>query len=194
MAINAEDRYPTANEFRGALARVGRSETLVSRMFTDQPRSQAAGHSIVNTVVVNKAASPAVDPFGSYSILKPAETSWVAPRTNRLTSWIAVSLISVIVAGFGTMYGFGSWIDPKTPGVDFAKTNSRTAATGSSVARQSGSDPHSKVSGSNPSTALPAAAVEPNRKGDTQKRRTSRADNARSQPVSAKPPHFSITP
>jgi serine/threonine protein kinase len=194
MAINAEDRYPTANEFRGALARVGRSETLASRMFTDQPRSQAAGHPIVNTVVVNKAASPAVDPFGSYSILKPAETSWVAPRTNRLTSWIAVSLISVIVAGFGTMYGFGSWIDPKTPGVDFAKTNSRTAATGSSVARQSGSDPHSKVSGSNPSTALPAAAVEPNRKGDTQKRRTSRADNARSQPVSAKPPHFSITP
>lgn len=191
MALNAEDRYPTASEFRGALGRVGRSEWQQSNVLDGRSMAGAAGDTTLNTMVVRKAAAPVVDPFGSYSILKPAEPAWLAPRANRLTSWIAVSLIFVIVAGFGTMYSFGNWMDPKSPPFDTAKVVSRTAS--SSPTRQSNSDnTRNRVSGSN--TVSPASVGETNRKVETQKRRTIRPDTAHAKPASAKPPHYSITP
>jgi serine/threonine protein kinase len=191
MALNAEDRYPTANEFRGALARVGRSEAQQLNVLDGPSMPGAAGDTTLNTMVVRKAAAPLVDPFGSYSILKPAETAWLVPRANRLTSWIALSLVFVIVAGFGTMYGFGSWMDPKAPVFDATKVASRTAS--STTARQSGTEnTRSRVSGSN--TISPAVAGEASRKVDPQKRRAPRPESSRAKPAGAKPPHFSITP
>jgi serine/threonine protein kinase len=188
MALSAEDRYPTASEFRGALARVGRSDAQVSRGFVRPSMPESASDITSHTMVGRKVV---VDPFGSYSILKPAEAAWLAPKANRLTSWIAVSLIFAIVAGFGTMYGFGNWMDPKAPAFDAAKVASRTAS--SATARQSTSDnTRNRVSGSN--SVSQAAAGEANRRAEPQKRRTTRPDTAHSKPVSAKPPHFSITP
>jgi serine/threonine protein kinase len=188
MAVSAEDRYPTASEFRGALARVGRGAAQVSSGLDGLSIPESASDTTIHTMMGRKAL---VDPFGSYSILKPAETAWLPPRANRLTSWIAVSLIFAIVAGFGTMYGFGSWMDPKAPAFDAAKVASRTAS--SATARPGTSDnTRNRVSGSN--SVSPAAAGEANRKAETQKRRTIRPDTAHSKPASAKPPHFSITP
>jgi serine/threonine protein kinase len=188
LALNAEDRYPTAHEFRGALSRVGRSEPQ-SWMVLDgrSPAEAAAGR----TIVVKRAAAPVVDPFNSYSILKPAETGWVGPKPNRVTSWIALSLILVMVAGFGTMYGFGNWMDPKAP--VSAKVTSRTASTVSVTGRQtSGENSRTRVSASNP--IAPASGGTTNRKVETEKRRPTRPDISRAKPAGARPPNFSITP
>src|SRR6267378_1829445 len=43
MALNAEDRYPTASEFRGALSRVGRSEIPSAKMIADHSIAESVG-------------------------------------------------------------------------------------------------------------------------------------------------------
>ena len=152
MALNAEDRYPTASEFRGALGGVGRSEWQQSNVLDGRSMAGAAGDTTLNTMVVRKAAAPVVDPFGSYSILKPSAPAWLGPKANRLPSWIALGLIFLIVAGFGTIYGFGRWMESKSPPFDAAKVKvtSRTASTPNGAARQSSTDnSRSRVSEAN---------------------------------------------
>ncbi len=191
LALNAEDRYPTANEFRGALARVGRSETPAANGFAGLSSAEAASDLTLNTMVVRRASSAAIDPFGSYSILKPAETTWAGANTNRLTSWIALSLIFVVVAGYGTMYGFGGWMDRKPPGFDSARVTSRTAAA-TNVRLGGAENSRARVSVTNPTS--PASVGEGNRKVEPQKRRPAKPDAPRPKPAGAKPPQFSITP
>ncbi|MDX6386087.1 MAG: eukaryotic-like serine/threonine-protein kinase [Blastocatellia bacterium] len=191
LALNAEDRYPTANEFRGALARVGRSDAPGVKGFAGMSIAEAASHMSLNTTVLKRGAAPGIDPFGSYSILKPAESEWLLPKANRVTGWIALSLIFVIVAGFGTMYGFGNWTNPKALVFDSTKVASRTAA--SAAVRQSNPEnARARVAGSN--TISPAPVGEVNRKVDPQKRRTTRTLPPHPKPAGAKPPPFSITP
>jgi serine/threonine protein kinase len=191
LALNAEDRYPTANEFRGALARVGRSDAPAANGFARLSVAETARDMTLNTMVVRRGGAPVVDPFGSYSILKPAETEWLVPKANRVTGWIALSLIFMIVAGFGTMYGFGNWTNPKASVFDSNKVASRTAA--SAAVRQSNPEnARARVAGSN--TISPAPVGEVNRKVDPQKRRTTRTVPPHPKPAGAKPPPFSITP
>lgn len=191
LALNAEDRYPTAKEFRGALARVGRSDAPAANGFAGLSSAEAASDRTLNTMVVRRAPSPAIDPFGSYSILKPAETAWAGAKANRLTSWIALSLIFVIVAGFGTMYGFGNWMDGKPTVFDSTKVAARTASS-TSTRQSNPENSRARIPGSN--AISPAPVGEVNRKVDPQKRRSAKPDAPRPKPAGAKPPAFSITP
>lgn len=191
LALNAEDRYPTANEFRGALARVGRSDSAAANPLVRLASNEAASDKTLNTVAVRRGAAPAVDPFGSYSILKPTEADWLLPKASRVTGWIALSLIFVIVAGFGTMYGFGNWTDKKPPVFDAAKVAARTASS-TSVRQSNPENSRARVPASN--TTSPAPVGEVNRKVDPQKRRAIKPGAARPKPAGVKPPHYSITP
>ena len=191
MALNAEDRYPTASEFRGALSRVGRSEPRSAKMIGVPSVAESAGESTVNTMVVRK--SPAVDPFDSYSILKPAETAWLVPKQGRHPGVIAAVLALVLTAVLGASYSFGYWMDSKASLVDLAKATSGKTESSPAAVRQSKSEkPRANASGIAVGPVAPAA--ESNRKNEKQKRPARRSDNAHPKIPNVTPPPFSIAP
>jgi len=191
MAISAEDRYPTASEFRGALRRVGRSETPAGKMSDASSITESASDTTIQAIV-RKAAASAIDPFDSYSILKPHETDWVIHRPGRGRGLIALSLVFFLVAGLGTFFGFGQWIDSPASLLDYAKAPLKNNSTGAVVVRQSNSqNPRRTSAASNVSTG---SVGETNRRSETQKKHPTRPETSRAKPASAKPPNFSITP
>src|SRR5437667_1671897 len=70
MAVNPEDRYQSASDFREALRRLGRSVKP-----TAQSVVAAVDLTVLTTVVKDERAAPS-DPFDRYSILKPNESAW----------------------------------------------------------------------------------------------------------------------
>src|SRR5216684_2155495 len=113
MALNAEDRYLTASEFRGALRRVGRMESSTATAMADASMAPSPADSTINTMVVRKGPAAPVDPFDSYSILKPAGTVWLVSKRGRHPGVIAAVLLIVLTAVVGASYSFGYLIDSK---------------------------------------------------------------------------------
>jgi serine/threonine protein kinase len=188
MALNAEDRYPTAAEFRGALKGVGRRE---SKVVADLPTAESAGDTTVNTMVVRKTAT--IDPFDSYSILKPAETSWLVPNQGRHPGLIAALVTIVLIAGVGAFYTFGRLVDSKRSLVNIVKASPGKSESTNSAAHQT--KPEKQRLNANTIAAVPAGVVEEaNRRNDKGKRPARRIDNAHPKPPSVKPPRFSIAP
>ncbi len=96
MELNPGNRFKDANEFRDALRRLGRNEMRALENWSEQGATDAAGPPSVNVTVVNKA--PAVDPFDSYSILKPAEMDWLIPKPSR-RPFVVMALIGLLLVG-----------------------------------------------------------------------------------------------
>ena len=96
MELNPGNRFKDANEFRDALRRLGRNEMRALENWSEQGLTDAAGPPSVNVTVVNKA--PAVDPFDSYSILKPAEMDWLIPKPSR-RPFVVMVLIGLLLVG-----------------------------------------------------------------------------------------------
>src|SRR3977135_801053 len=69
------------------------------------------------------------DPFESYSILKPEEPPWLLPLEKRGPNAIAGLVIVLLIAGFGTFYGYRHWIDSADQNVHDAKTAQQTTGT-----------------------------------------------------------------
>jgi eukaryotic-like serine/threonine-protein kinase len=191
MALVAEDRYPTASEFRGALRGVGRREMPIVETRADPAIAESAGDTSVNTMVVRK--TPSIDPFDSYSILKPADTSWLAPKQSRHPGVIAAVLAIVLTAGVGAFYAFGHLVDPKRSLLESAKVPSSKSENGNAVGHQSKSE-KPRVSGPAIAIVPPVSAGESYRKNEKQKRPARPAANAPPKVPNVKPPAFSIAP
>jgi len=193
MALNAEDRYPTASEFRGALRRVGRMESSLETAIADASMTRSPADSAFNTMVARKAPIAPIDPFDSYSILKPVETEWLVSKQGRHTVVIAAALLIVMTAVVGAFYSFGYSIDSKASLVDFAKAASGKNESGKASVQQSKSEkPRANASGV---VVVPAApAVEPTRKNEKQKRPARRSDSVHPKAPEVTPPPFSISP
>ena len=191
MALSPEDRYPTASEFRGALRRVGRLETLVAKTIADPAVAESVGDTTVNAMVVRKA--PSIDPFDGYSILKPAETAWVMPKQSRRPGIIAAVLAIVLTAGVGAYYTFGHLIDSKASLLDFAKATSGKDGSGTAAVHQ-GKPEKSRVNTSGIVIVPAASSGEVNRKNEKQKRAPRRSDSAHPNAPNVTPPAFSIAP
>ena len=189
MALNAEDRYPTASEFRGALRRVGRMESFSAKKIADPSIAESGGDATLNTMVVRKA--PSIDPFDSYSILKPAETAWLVPKQGRHPGVIAAVLVSVVISVVSACYSFGYLIDSKASLVDFAKAASvKNESSPAAVHQIKSEKPRANASGT-----LPAAPpAESNRKNEKQKRPARHPDNPHPKAPNVTPPPFSIAP
>src|SRR5437764_1050071 len=71
LALNPADRFKSAHEFRDVLHKLGRDEVRAISNWTEGFTAETPNVPNINITVVRKA--PAVDPFDSYSILKPAE-------------------------------------------------------------------------------------------------------------------------
>lgn len=193
MALSAEDRYASASEFRGALSRVGRRDELAVRKPAALSVADAPSDATINATVVRGGRAPAVDPFDSYSILRPAEEAWLIPKQSRHPGVVAAVLAVLLTAGVGTFYGFGHWIDAPDSVRDSARVTSSKAATSTASVRQSKSEkPHVSVSPA--ANAAAASAGEAARKRETQKRRIGRTDSAHPKTPSIVVPPLTIPP
>ena len=174
MALNPEDRYASANDFREALGKVGRKENQAKES-AHRSLNESVSDSTPNPTVVRGARVAAFDPFDSYSILKPDELAWPAPKHSRPLV-IAAILSILLVGGFVTFYDSGRLIDSADSALNHIQSEKN--ASGSTVISQSKSDkPRANAAGV---AIAPGAAVEGGRKGDAQKRRTRRVSNAES--------------
>ena len=174
MALNPEDRYASAHDFREALGKVGRKEDL-AREAARRPIVESVSNSTLNPTVVRKAPAAAFDPFDSYSILKPDEQAWAPAKHSHRLVVIAAVLSILLVGGFVTFYDSGHLIDSADSALNYATSEKDSGPT---VISQSKSDkPRANAAGA---AITPGAAVEAGRRNDAQKRRTHRASNAES--------------
>jgi len=187
MALNPEDRYASAHDFREALRKVGRKEDL-ARESADRSINEPESDSTVNATAVHKAPAAAFDPFDSYSILKPDEPAWQpAKRSHRLLV-IAAVLSILLVSGFVSFYDSGHLIDSADSALNYVKSEKEKSRP--AVISQSKSDkPRANANGM---ASSPGAAIEPGRRSDAQKRRPPRRVTVPQPGV--KPPPFSIAP
>ena len=182
MALHARDRFKSANEFREALGRVGRknSEAVkTANAFTEV-------HS--NLQPVRKQDST-VDPFDSYSILKPDDGAFSLPAKTRAPAIFAVAaavgLILLAVALPGRVVNsFGRMLDS-------AGGNSTIPLTDSAVIRQNKPDPATLKSPQNKNSSL-SSDRQFLRKEASPKHRE--PQSSATKPVNVKPPRFSISP
>jgi hypothetical protein len=104
MAQNPADRYANAQEFREALARLGRSreetpaindgEVTIARQQADLPTETPKRERSANT-------------FDGYSILKPEEQVLFSSQPNTRTNPVVIGVLFVLLAGLiGTLYGY----------------------------------------------------------------------------------------
>lgn len=122
MELNPELRFKDANEFRDALRRLGREDMRALENWSKRGSSDSAGHPNVTVTVVKP---PMIDPFASYSILKPVEMDWLIPKPSR-RPFIIVALIGlVMVGGVFAFSDTNGWTDISTAATDYVKAKSR---------------------------------------------------------------------
>src|SRR5216684_1045181 len=143
MALNPEDRYASAEEFREALRRVGRKEDL-ARESVSRSIAASVGNSTLIPTIVRKAPAATFDPFDSYAILKP-EIAWPAPKHSRPLV-IAAILGMLLVGSFVTVYDPGHLIDSADSASNYV--GSDKDLSGKTAISQSKSDrPRASVNG-----------------------------------------------
>ncbi|HVS81127.1 MAG TPA: serine/threonine-protein kinase [Pyrinomonadaceae bacterium] len=175
MALNPEDRYASASDFREALRQVGRKEN-VARESANRSIAKSVSDSTLDPTVVRKARVSAFDPFDTYSILKPGEMAWPSPKQSRRPAVIAAILGILLVGGFVTFYDSGHLIDSADSALNYVTSDND--AGGTTVISQSKSDkPRANAAGA---AIASGTAVEAGRRNDTQRRRTRRVSNGES--------------
>jgi hypothetical protein len=192
MALSAEDRYPTASDFRGALRRVGRSELPATSSTGNLCVTESALRAKTNQKVYRQALPASIDPFESYSILRPAETAWLLPKQGRQPAVVAAMLVIILLISVGAFYGVGQWTEAKDSLRDFARTTSSKSGSSLPAVHQTKSE-KVRVGSSAPVTAS-TPSVDPTRKSEKQKRAPRRSDSARAKSPNLIPPPFSILP
>jgi len=173
MALNPEDRYATADEFREDLRRVGRREDL-ARERVSRSIAASVGNSTLNPTVVRKAPAATFDPFDSYAILKPEDVAW--PHSKRGRPMVIAAILGILLVGsFVTVYDPGHLIDSADSALNYAGSDKDLG--GKAAITQSKSEkPRANVG----AATTPGAQVDAGRRNDTQKRRTHRMVNGAS--------------
>jgi len=183
MALNAADRFASANEFRAALRCLGR------RAF-EPPEVQSAlyqNESVGQPATIVKHARP-TDPFDSYSILRPEDEVFRLPRANRRPLVFAVATATVLII---ITASYPAWLQDSFARIlDSRNANVMRETSGATSIRRA----RTEVAATKPAAvkATPAApTAEANHQNETSKRR---ARQNKSTAGAVKPPPFSIAP
>jgi serine/threonine protein kinase len=186
-ALNPEDRYRSAHDFREALRRVGRKEDL-ARESAHRSVAESVSNSTLNPTIVRKAPAAAFDPFDSYSILKPDEMTWPPAKPSHRLVVIAAILSMLLVGGYVTFYDSGHLVDSADSALSYVKSE-KDASRPAVISQSKSEKPRANAAGV---AITPGTAVEAGQRNDTQRRRAPRRVAARQPGV--KPPPFSIAP
>ncbi|HYR75855.1 MAG TPA: serine/threonine-protein kinase [Pyrinomonadaceae bacterium] len=193
MALEPEGRFQSASDFREALRRVGRKENSQRKETAITSGRKSTNDCTVNTTVVGTGRVAEVDPFDSYSILKPHDDLWLIPKPTRAPAVLVAILLILLAGGFVTFYGLNHWDESAGEVVDYAKANPKKDSSGTNTVRTNKPDaahlkPSSARNGSTDATGEAA------RKNNGQKRRTLRATAAPSKVPALTPPPVSLLP
>jgi serine/threonine protein kinase len=192
MALDPESRFQSASDFREALRRVGRKENAGQKEKSIAWLNESASHT-VETTVFRRPAAPAIDPFDSYSILKPEDALRLISRPSRFPAALVAILLILLAGGFVTFYGLDHWSQSAGAVLDYAKATPKKESSGSGALRANKPDStHQKSSISRNSST--GAASEAAKKTNAQTRRTLRTAAARSKSPTLAPPPVSIFP
>jgi serine/threonine protein kinase len=136
MALNSDHRFKDASEFRDALRRLGRNDVRAINNWGEGCTTEATSPPSINTTIVGKPA--AIDPFDSYSILKPAEMNWLVPKPSRRPMLIALLLGFLLVGGVYAFSDVSDWIDLSKAAPDYTaagarETNNRSSPTAQKI-------------------------------------------------------------
>jgi eukaryotic-like serine/threonine-protein kinase len=169
MALNPDHRFKDASEFREALRRLGRNDVRAISNWGEGCTTEATSPPSINTTIVGKPV--AIDPFDSYSILKPAEMNWLVPKPSRWPMLIALVLGFLLVGGVYAFSDVSDWANlskgarsytatgarapqshpsPTAPKIENARANKTSAAVSTSAERRAGK-PQGKVPRTNDS-------------------------------------------
>ena len=119
MELNPARRFTDAHEFRHALKRLGREDMRALPNWSEQGASDGAGRPHINVTVVKHAT---VDPFDSYSILKPAEMDWLLPKPSRLPFLVIALIGLLLVGGVFAFSDVNGWPDVSKAAADYVRT------------------------------------------------------------------------
>lgn len=181
MALNVRDRFKSAKEFREVLGRVGRKTSNVFHTADSFTEVQAK-------VRFDKKLNP-VDPFDSYSILKPDPGVFSTPSKTRapamfiLAGAIVLALL-VVALPARVVTSFGGILGP-------ARATSTNSLTEAAVIEQNKSETAAIKPPQNKNSSL-SSESQFLRKEGLQKRRAPQASPTK--PAEVKPPRFSISP
>jgi serine/threonine protein kinase len=89
LAVRPSDRFGSAAEFRQALHEVERMQTDSAKPATHVSRPNKAART-------NRSASRLTDPFASYSILKPSDSSFTVSEARPWPAWLTVTALFVL--------------------------------------------------------------------------------------------------
>lgn len=182
MALHARDRFKSAKEFREALARLGRKSSEAIKIASVVTEIQADVRPV-------KKQNSKVDPFDSYSILKPDVGVFSLPRKTRAPAAFAVAaaivLVLLVVALPGRVVNsFGRMLDA-------ASGTSTPPLTDAAVIRQNKSDSTVQKSPGNKNSSITPERQFVRKEGSP-KQRAPQASAPK--PENVKPPRFSISP
>lgn len=173
LALNSGDRFQSAKEFREALKAIGRSDM---RSF----QYAAAADQSTGT-----SGSSCLDPFDSYSILRPAENSWLPAKRSWLLPAAICGFAVLVVLAFVASSFVWSAPDAERSVSDYVKATTARKPNVNSGPRESKVDRPRPPSSASPS---PAANVVTSDAGEKLKRSKKRS------PEPVNPPIPSLSP
>ena len=182
MAVEAEDRFQSASDFRKALGDVGREELGQFQL------AAKSNDMSVGTTVVGKPRRSEIDPFDSYSILRPSD-DWLIPRTGGRAAAIIVLLAILLGAGFISSYAYDHWNEVSSVVMDQSQLPAKKAASGNTTVPSSRTDA-GQVGTSTGKNSPTHSPIQASPKSKPQKRR----NTALAKPLTLTPPSVSILP
>ena len=182
MALNAADRFASATEFREALRQLGRNSVSTAKVVSEPSEALESPRTA--------SSIKRVDPFDSYSILKPEDDVFRLPKRPRgpAVAFVAVALVLITaVASFpsGLLSSIGRFFDDSLPRSSRQTTSAAALKQGKTEAVVIKPAP---LRNSDAPAAAPSGNTHANEPAKKQKRRNvAKASDP-------KPPAFSIAP
>lgn len=185
MALNARDRFKNAREFRDALRQAGHNNSEAFETENLFTQAQVLERSA-------KKPSGTLDPFDSYTILKPDIGAFSIPRKRRAPAMFVVAAVIVLV--FFAVALPGRLVSSVGRILDGARETSPPPVTDDAVIRPNKSDATALKPPQNKNSSL-SSESQFLRKEAPQKRRAAQPSPTKpAEPAEVKPPRFSISP
>jgi len=182
MALNAADRFASAVEFREALRLLGRNLVGSSEVVSKPSEPLELPHTA--------SSLKRIDPFDSYSILRPEDEVFRLPKRTRgsAVAFVAVALVLITaVASFPSnlLSSIGRFFDDSSPRSSRQTTSAAALKQGKTEAVVIKPAP---LRNSDATTSAPSGSIHANEPSKKRQRRNVAKTSG------PKPPAFSITP
>src|SRR5256884_6129300 len=188
MAVNSEDRYQSASDFREALRRLGRSV---------KPTVQSAVAEFDSTVIptiVKDTRAASGDPFDRYSILKPDESAWLLPKSSSRLRPFAAILLVMLAVSMGAFFGDAKWIDSAKSLLNETVLSSEIKEERAAASNHQDKSDKPRVAPSATISSSLNRPAETIRKSEKSRRRTMQVEDTRRKLPRLTPPPIPIVP